>query len=384
MCSFNSMTPQKIKPMDFHWPLVLLLLLLIMLLQGCTLAPGMKMQTNSPLSHIEVPVMKDGKLTKEKAPVIPITADLIIQRENAKQKVANNLPPVEEPQASYKIGPHDRLQITVWEHPELNDPGGEKIDPTLAGKVVQDDGTLYYPYIGNVPVAGKTVSEVREMMSQGLSKYFKKVKLDVRVLSFQSHRVYVVGEVRNPGIQSLVDTRLTVAEAISRAGGATPDADLSNATLNRDGKLYPIDVLALYEQGNSAQNQLLKDGDVLNIPDKKDNKVYVMGEVGRQMPVPINKGKMTLAQAVSEAYGVDFNSARPEELYVIRGGQAKPEIFQLDAESPDALILADQFPLQAHDIVFVGTAGVTRWSRTLNQILPGSVTQMMMRASYGM
>ncbi len=53
----------------------------------------------------------------------------------------------------YKIGPHDRLQITVWEHPELNDPGGEKINPELAGKMVQDDGMLYYPYVGNVPVA---------------------------------------------------------------------------------------------------------------------------------------------------------------------------------------------------------------------------------------
>jgi polysaccharide export outer membrane protein len=59
----------------------------------------------------------------------------------------------------------------------------------------------------------------------------------------------------------------------------------------------------------------------------------------------------------------------------------KPEIFQLNAESPDALILADQFNLQAHDTVFVGTAGVTQWSRVLNQILPGSFTSMMGQAA---
>ncbi|MDD5034708.1 MAG: polysaccharide biosynthesis/export family protein [Methylococcaceae bacterium] len=357
-------------------------LMLAALLQGCAMAPGMKMKTNSPLSNVEVPVMKDGKLTKEKAKITPITADLIIERENSRRQAVNNLPPEEEVQTGYKIGPHDRLQITVWDHPELNDPGGEKIDPTMAGKVVQDDGTVYYPYVGNVPVAGKSVSEVREMLTRGLSKYFKKVKLDVRVLAFQSHRAYVVGEVKSPGIQSMVDTRLTVAEAISRAGGATADADLSRVSLSRGDKLYPIDVLALYEQGNNVQNQLLKDGDVLNVPDRKDNKVFVMGEVGRQMPVPINKGKMTLAQAVSEAYGVDFNSAKPEELYVIRGGQVRPEIFQLNAESPDALILADQFPLQPHDIVFVGTAGITQWSRVLNQVLPSSFTSVMSRAAF--
>ncbi|MDD1612588.1 MAG: polysaccharide biosynthesis/export family protein [Methylococcaceae bacterium] len=355
----------------------------ILLLQACSLTPGMDMETNSPFSHIEVPTMKDGKLVKEKAKIIPITADLIIERENSKQQQINNLPTGDIDNTAYKIGPHDRLQITVWEHPELNDPGGEEIKPELAGKMVQDDGMLYYPYVGNVPVGGKTVDEVRELLTQGLSKYFKQVKLDVRVLSFQSHRAAVVGQVKRPGIQSMTETPLTIAEAISRAGGVTEEADTSNVTLARDGKLYKIDVLKLYEKGGVDQNLLLKDGDVLNIPDRHDNKVFVMGEVGKQQALQINNGqRMTLAQALAEAYGVDFNSSRPEEIYVIRSGELKPEIFQLNAESPDALILADQFPLQAHDTVFVGTAGVTQWSRVLNQILPSSFTSVMSRAAF--
>jgi polysaccharide export outer membrane protein len=220
------------------------------------------------------------------------------------------------------------------------------------------------------------------MLTHELSKYFKKVKLDVRVLSFQSHRAAVVGEVKTPGIQAMTETPLTVAEAISRAGGASDNADLSNVALARAGKLYKLDVLALYETGGVKQNLLLQDGDVLNIPDRKDNKVFVMGEVGRQQALDIHKGRLSLAQALSEASGLDFNSSRPEQIYVIRTNAVNPEIFQLNAESPDALILADQFPLQAHDTVFVGTAGVTKWSRVLNQILPGSFTSIMTRASY--
>ncbi|MGZ4977572.1 MAG: polysaccharide biosynthesis/export family protein, partial [Methylobacter sp.] len=50
------------------------LLMPVWLLQACSLTPGMEMQTNSPLSHIEVPVMKDGKLVKEKAQISQITA----------------------------------------------------------------------------------------------------------------------------------------------------------------------------------------------------------------------------------------------------------------------------------------------------------------------
>lgn len=356
-------------------------LMLAFHLSACSLTPGMDMNAENNMSELEVPVMKNGKMVKEKTKIVPITADLIIERENSQLQAVNNLPPVDVSQTVYKIGPHDRLQITVWEHPELNDPGGEKINPDLAGKVVGDDGELYYPYVGNIHVAGKTVSEVRTLLTHELSKYFKKVKLDIRVLSFQSHRAAIVGEVKTPGIQSMTETPLTVAEAISRAGGVNPDADMSNVALARDGKLYKIDVLALYEKGGSTQNLLLKDGDVLNIPDRKDSKVLVMGEVGRQQSLQINKGKLSLSQALAEAYGVDFNTSRPGEIYVIRPGEKSPEIFQLNAESVDALLLADQFALQAHDTVFVGTAGVTQWSRVLNQILPGSFTSMMSQAA---
>ena len=364
--------------------LKLIPLSLALLLGACSLTPGMKMQSKDNQSEAEVPMMKDGKLTKGKTRIVPITADLIIEQANAHKDGESNLPSDDARKAGYKIGPHDRLQITVWDHPELNDPGGEKIAPELAGKVVGDDGTLYYPYVGNLPVAGKSTAEVREMLTRDLSKFFKKVKLDVRVLSFQSHRAAVVGEVKLPGIYTMTETPLTVAEAVSRAGGVTQEADMSNVTLARNGKLYKINVLALYEKSATEQNLLLKDGDVLNIPDRKDNKVAVMGEVGRQQSLQINKGKMTLAQAISEASGFDLNTSRPEEVYVIRPGELKPEIFKLNAESPDALILADQFPLQAHDTVFVGSAGVTQWSRVLNQILPGSFTSIMTSAAYRM
>lgn len=357
-------------------------LTLVLALSACSLVPGMKMQADNNLSELDVPVMRAGRMVKEKTRIVPITADLIIARENARQQAVNQLPPVDLDKAVYRIGPYDRLQITVWEHPELNDPGGEKILPELAGKVVDDNGDLYYPYVGDIHVAGKTVSEVRALLTRELSKYFRKVKLDVRVLSFQSHRAAVVGEVKTPGIQAMTETPLTVAEAISRAGGVTEHADMSNVALARDGKLYKIDVLALYEKGGTTQNLLLKDGDVLNIPDSKDNQVFVMGEVGKQQALPINKGRMSLSQALAEAYGVDFNSSRPEKIYVIRPGDMNPEIFQLNAESPDALILADQFPLQPHDTVFVGTAGVTQFSRVLNQILPGSFTSIMTRAAF--
>jgi polysaccharide biosynthesis/export protein len=356
------------------------LLGIALLISACSLTPSMHMRAEN-VSELEVPTMKNGKMVKAKTPIVPITADLIIARENARQQEVNNLPPADTNKTVYRIGPQDRLQVTVWEHPELNNPNNEEIEPELAGKVVDENGDLYYPYVGNVHVAGKTVSEARSLLSRKLSNYFKQVKLDVRVLSFQSHRAVVVGEVKNPGIQPMTETPMTVSEAISRAGGVTENADMSNVALGRDGKQYKIDVMSLYAMGNALHNTLLKDGDVLYIPDHKDNKVLILGEVGKQQALQMNKGKLSLAQALGESYGLDLNTSRPEEIYVIRPGDMKPEIFKLNAGSPDAMILADQFALQAHDTVYVGTAGVTQWSRVMNQILPGSFTSMMSMAA---
>ena len=358
-----------------------LLIAVLALQTGCMMAPGMN-RDNEDLSDVTLPVRgADGKVVSEKIGITPITSDLIIAKEQWLHRSLPTLPP-EPDRGPYRIGPHDRLQITFWDHPELNDPGTEKIAPELAGKVVQDDGTIYYPYAGTVPVAGQSVPEVRDLLTRKLSRSFKKVKLDVRVLAFRAHKVYVVGEVKYPGIQSMVESPLTVAEAISRAGGVTTEADLTSATLSRGDQLYPVNLLALYEQGNNAQNQYMRDGDVLNIPDRKQAQVYVTGEVHKQSALQIHKGKMSLAEALSESNGVNFDTSDPEDIYVIRGAQAKPEIFHLDSESPDALILADRFPLQAHDVVYVGTAGITRWSRAVNQLIPSTFGQIMTRGAF--
>src|SRR5690606_16839877 len=126
--------------------------------------------------------------------------------------------------------------------------------------------------------AGRTVEEIREELTRRLSKYIEFVQLDVRVAAYRSQRVYVVGEVEQPGVQLVQDIPLTVLEAINRAGGVTPDADLRNIVLTRNDKTYSINLLSLYEGGDITQNVLLRHGDVLNVPDSALNKVFVLGE----------------------------------------------------------------------------------------------------------
>ncbi len=287
--------------------------------------------------------------------------------------------PDSEPYTQYRVGPRDILNITVWDHPELTIPAGQFRSAEAAGNVVGEDGTFFYPYVGVVHAAGRTVEEIRDELTRRLSKYIEQVQLDVRVAAYRSQRVYVVGEVAQPGIQLVKDIPLTVLEAINNAGGVKPEADQRNITLTRDGRTYSINLLSLYEGGDISQNVLLKHGDVLNVPDSMLNKVFVLGEtnhfvaggaIGRSRSLVMNKARMTLTEALSEAGGFDQETSDPARIFVFRGGLGKSEIFHLDAKSPDALLLADRFPLQPRDVIYVDRAQGIRWNQIIAQIQP--------------
>jgi polysaccharide export outer membrane protein len=245
--------------------------------------------------------------------------------------------------------------------------------------LVAEDGTIFYPYVGTVKVAGKTVADVRQILTRKISRTIADPQLDVRVAAFRSQRAYVVGEVATPGPQPLTDIPLTVVEAVNQAGGVTPEADMVNVTLSRNGVVFDINLLSLYEQGDVSQDVLLQHGDILHIPNRIDQKVFVLGEVTAPSSYLMNKGRKTLSEALSDAGGVIQVSANASRVFVIRGSARKTSIYYLNSESPDALVLGDKFQLEPRDIVYVDTSGLTRWNRVVSQLLP--TTQLLRNLS---
>ena len=279
-------------------------------------------------------------------------------------------PTTDQKSYQYRIGPRDILSITVWDHPELTIPAGEFRSAESEGRLVSEDGILFYPFVGTMNVAGKTTDEVRRLLTQRLSHHIVNPQLDVRVAAYRSQKVFITGQVANPGPQQITDVPLTVVDAVDRAGDVTPEATKIDVTLTRGGDTFYIDLLRMYEQGDLSQNYVLQDGDVLYIPDRSHERVFVVGEVNQAASVLMNNSRMTLTEALGAAGSVDMRTSNPEHIYVLRGNPGNPEIFHLNSKSPDALILGDQFQMRPHDVVFVGTAGVTRWGRVISQILP--------------
>jgi len=300
-----------------------------------------------------------------------ITPELVtrIQQERAATAVQPRHDPLAAVPYEYRISPFDVLSIIVWDHPELTIPAGEFRSPESTGNPVAADGTMFYPHVGLLQVAGKTVGEVRALLTERLARVVNKPQLDVRVASYRGKRVQVTGEVLAPATIPIMDVPLRVQDAIAQAKGLTPEADLTRVTLTRGDATTTLNLLSMYEQGDTSQNWLLQDGDILHIPDRSFNKVFVLGEVKQPSSKLMVKGRMTLADAIGDSAGMDPVAASGM-VYVIRGDFQAPTIYRLDAGSADALLLAVQFPLRPLDVVFVSTYELTRWNRVMAQILP--------------
>lgn len=295
--------------------------------------------------------------------------------------------------SAYLVRSGDVLRVIVWDHPELNNPGfsalstsivsvgatqstampaatsGGNLDPI--GRVVQPDGTIYYPYVGKIRVAGETIDTIRRAMTTQLNKVVANPQLDVSIASYRSQKIYISGAVHAPGAVSLTDTPETVSDAISGAGGYSPGADLSSATLNRGGKSYPLDLYAFFYDGDVSQNVLLQDGDVINVPERRLKKVFVLGEVNKPVSQIMPVGPFSLSEAISDAGGLNGTSANASQVYVFRQGAGRTiDVFHLDASSPGMLVLGDRFELQPRDVVFVDAAQVTRFYRVVSQVVP--------------
>lgn len=354
-------------------------LLLLLGLAGCT---GMYMGIEA--EDEEVP-----RLTQEqihaRADIRRITPETV-QRLRAEQQATEDITQARhdvaeqlEPQDvdyTYLIAPSDVLLVTVWNHPELNNPSGQ-LTNELAGRTVGPDGAIFYPYIGRVQVGGRTTQDVRAEIANRLTEYLTDPQVDVSVMKYRGRKAYVVGQVEKPGPVPITDDPLFITSLITQSGGFTENADLAGVMLNRDGVLRPLNLFELYYQGDMQQNLLLKDGDIINIPERTQDKVFVLGEVMEPQAKMLPWEGYSLADALGDARGLDPVTSKASQVYVVRAvDEDRPQIWHLDASSPTALVLADNFPLQARDVVYVDPAGVTRWSRVISQILPTATSLM--------
>lgn len=301
----------------------------------------------------------------------------------------------------YLIGPGDELTLSVWSpfkgiaafSAETHAPQQGGAAPTVESVrsrviegmravpglsdlklLVQADGTVQIPYLSSVRVAGFTRAQLAQSLEKQLAKYLPFPVLDLRISAYRARSIQVTGEVAHPGIQYLNDRPLTLLDALGNAGPQTASADPRRVILVRGGKRFAISQAPML-LGDPLFNVVLGDGDIVNVPDNQDARVFVLGELtqrGRSV-VPMKSVGLSLGEALAQAGGINPLTAQPKGVFVMRASLEERgviQVFQLDLENAGAYVLADAFPLRPRDYVYVTASGAAQWNRVVDDLLP--------------
>jgi polysaccharide export outer membrane protein len=196
--------------------------------------------------------------------------------------------------SDYRMGTGDVLRITVYGQPDL----------TTEARV-SEAGSITFPLIGDVKLAGITPAQGETEIAKRLSKggFILEPFVTLNVVQYRGQQISVLGRVNRPGKYNLEKIG-RVTDALALASGIASDgADTVTLVRTRDGKpeYRNIDVIALFQPGGEASNELVQDGDIINVA--RQPMFYIYGEVQRPGAFRLEQN-MSVVQALSMGGGV--------------------------------------------------------------------------------
>ena len=268
----------------------------------------------------------------------------------------------------YYVGPDDVLFVDLADE-DATGKGSRSSGQQQGRSTISSEGQINLPLVGSVKVNGKTVEQVRQLLIARYKKYIKDPQVVVEVLEKKSKPIYLLGEFNKP--KKIFMTRATsVIQAISEGGGIGANADLRHARLIRRNKVVAVDIYAILKEGQLDQNVWLEANDVIYVPDDKDQRVYVLGEVTEPGSVQMVHGKLTLNQAITGAGGLNRINLEIGNVRIIRTlTTTRGALITIDIKKiRDGSAMA--FNLQAGDVIYLPKSKMGSWNDIMRAITP--------------
>ncbi|MFH1282282.1 MAG: polysaccharide biosynthesis/export family protein [bacterium] len=260
----------------------------------------------------------------------------------------------------YKIEVGDLLSIIVYPAEELS-----------REVIVQPDGRITMPMIGEVLASGETKEKLGKELVNKLKIYVSKPEVSIAVKRYSKKKVFLTGEVTRPGDHDYKD-EIRLLESISQAGGFTDKANLRDIRVYRgegqDRKVFELNLEDVFKSGDFTKDFTLFPGDVVEVG-KIEKDVYVIGEVENPGSYKHKKG-LKILEVITLASGFT-DEAVTQRVKVYRGKAPNMEVYEVNMNK---VLDKNQFDLDIElepgDTVYVPKKGFAKSTWFMQQLVP--------------
>ncbi len=297
-----------------------------------------------------------------------------------------------------RIGIGDSISISIWEAAggglfgtsptDHVSPGSRSV--TIPEQVVARDGAVSVPFAGRIPVAGHSPLEVQHTVEQRLAEKAIEPQVIVTIAKSVTNAATVSGEVVNGARVPLSLKGDRLLDLIALAGGARAPVYETFVRLSRDGSTVTIPMETLVS--DPAENIYAQPGDILTLV-RVPQTIAVFGATGQNAQLPFSARGISLAEALAKAGGLQDLRSDPAGVFLFRyeppavvgalqapvlatgPGGSSPVVYRLDLSNANSYFLAQRFPVEDKDIIYVANARLNELQKffTLLNTLTGPV-----------
>lgn len=269
----------------------------------------------------------------------------------------------DEEAEAYRINAGDQVEVRVYGHPDIG-----------VTTRVGPDGMIGMVFLGQAMLAGKTISEARDVIEKGLAPYIKHPIASVTVLEISGETVTISGAAAKPGLFP-ISASSRLADAYAMAGGSAERlfngvdvdvADLEHSIFIRNDEIIPVDFRAAIEHGDALNNIKLHKGDYIFIAQRMESSITICGEVKNPHRRLYEPGQGLIEALTSSGWMIDTHW---KHVIIIRDGLSNPRMFKVDV---DGILIGKRknIRLKPNDIIYVPKDNMSEYNVFVKKLLP--------------